>query len=215
MWDAVVGWTVFGDVDLSGVKSLETVQHLGPSTIGIDTIYRSKGRIPEEFLRGAGVPEQFVACLPALATQDIESDTCFIAYANEDEEVARTLEVDLQRNGVRCWLAPGNMQLDDRIRQSIDPTIRLHDRLLLMLSEHSIAATWVVDVVEVALEEEQLSERSVLLLMRVDNQEPEMGTPWLEPLRATHPIHDFSRWQDEDRYRESLHRLLHALRGGR
>jgi hypothetical protein len=31
--------------------------HNGPSTIGIDTIYNSGGKIPEIFLRGAGVPK--------------------------------------------------------------------------------------------------------------------------------------------------------------
>ena len=34
-----------------------TVHHGGPSTIGIDTLFRSKGKIPEVFLRGCGVPE--------------------------------------------------------------------------------------------------------------------------------------------------------------
>lgn len=55
-----VGYTTFADVDLSQVKGLETAQHLGPSTIGIDTIYRSKGKIPHAFLCGAGVPERFI-----------------------------------------------------------------------------------------------------------------------------------------------------------
>ncbi len=32
--------TIFGDVDLSLVVGLDTVEHYGPSTIGIDTIYR-------------------------------------------------------------------------------------------------------------------------------------------------------------------------------
>ena len=40
---AEIGATVFGDIDLSMVKGLETVVHDGPSIIGIDTIYRSKG----------------------------------------------------------------------------------------------------------------------------------------------------------------------------
>ena len=57
---AIVGYTSFGDVDLSVVKNLETVRHRGPSTIGIDTIYRSQGNIPEAFLRGAGVPDSFI-----------------------------------------------------------------------------------------------------------------------------------------------------------
>jgi hypothetical protein len=50
--------TKFADVDLSPTKGLEVVKHLGPSTIGIDTIYRSGGKIPEVFLRGCGVPDE-------------------------------------------------------------------------------------------------------------------------------------------------------------
>src|SRR5205085_11432174 len=57
---AIVGWTIFGNVDLSRVKGLETVRHNGPSTIGIDTIYLSQGNIPEVFLKGAGVDDTFI-----------------------------------------------------------------------------------------------------------------------------------------------------------
>jgi len=40
---AMLGWTTFADVDLSEAEGLDAVNHRGPSTIGIDTIYRSKG----------------------------------------------------------------------------------------------------------------------------------------------------------------------------
>jgi hypothetical protein len=212
MWDAIVGWTVFGDVDLSGVRSLETVKHLGPSTIGIDTIYRSKGRIPEEFLRRAGVPEQFVTHLPSLTSQDVLPDTCFIAYGGEDEEFARRLQVDLHNHGVRCWLAPSDLELDERIRQSIDPTIRLHDRVLFILSEHSIGSRWVKDAVEVALEEEQLRDRATLFAIRLDDSVPLTDMDWLECERAAHTVHDFSRWRVDRDYQQTLGALLHALR---
>src|ERR1051326_1912866 len=55
-----VGQTTFGNVDLSVVKGLDAVIQFGPSTIGIDTIYRSKGNIPEKFLNGAGVDDTFI-----------------------------------------------------------------------------------------------------------------------------------------------------------
>jgi uncharacterized protein YjbI with pentapeptide repeats len=54
--EASIGYTTFGDNDLSHVKGLESVQHAGPSTIGIDTIYRSQGKIPLAFLRGSAIP---------------------------------------------------------------------------------------------------------------------------------------------------------------
>src|SRR5260221_459687 len=49
--EAIVGWTTFADVDLSSALNLDTVRHDGPSTIGIDTIYKSKEKIPDAFLR--------------------------------------------------------------------------------------------------------------------------------------------------------------------
>src|SRR6266852_2840374 len=42
---ATVGATTFGNVDLREVKGLETVTHSFPSSIGIDTLYRSEGHI--------------------------------------------------------------------------------------------------------------------------------------------------------------------------
>jgi len=44
--EAQIGDTIFGRNDLSTVKGLETVRHVGPSIIGIDTIFLSKGNIP-------------------------------------------------------------------------------------------------------------------------------------------------------------------------
>ena len=66
-------------VDLRDVRGLETVQHDGPSMIGIDTIYRSKGKIPEVFLRGAGVPENFIEYMRSLVGSAIEYYSCFIS----------------------------------------------------------------------------------------------------------------------------------------
>ena len=48
--------TSFATVDLSEVKGLESIKHKGPSTVGIDTLFRSHGKIPEGFLRGCSVP---------------------------------------------------------------------------------------------------------------------------------------------------------------
>jgi hypothetical protein len=211
MWEAIVGWTVFGDVDLSDVRGLAGIVHLGPSTIGVDTIYRSKGRIPEGFLRGAGVPEQFVSHLSSLTRRKAPCDTCFIAYGGEDEEFVRRLEVDLHVAGVRCWLAPRDLELDERIRQSIDPTIRLHDRLLLILSEHSTDRPWVKDVLKVALQEEEIRDATMLFAIRLDDSLPQTDTAWLQRLSETRPIYDFGRWRADELYRQALDGLLQAL----
>jgi len=49
--DAVFGSTILADIDLSQVNELDALKHNGPSSIGIDTLYKSHGRIPDKFLR--------------------------------------------------------------------------------------------------------------------------------------------------------------------
>lgn len=87
--DCTMTGVQLGNVDLSQTKGLETVGHLGPSTIGIDTIYRSGGKIPEVFLRGTGVPEPFIVQMKSLvsAMSPIEFYSCFISYSSKDQEL--------------------------------------------------------------------------------------------------------------------------------
>ena len=100
-----------GGNDLSETRGLDTVRHTAPSEIGIDTIYRSKGRIPLAFLRGAGVPEHFIEYIPSLvAPGAIQFYSCFISYSAKDQEFADRLYLDLQNKGVRCWFAPHDIQ---------------------------------------------------------------------------------------------------------
>jgi hypothetical protein len=80
---AIMSNTIFGNVDLSEAVGLETVVHGGPSTIGIDSIFRSKGKIPEIFLRGAGVPEGFITFMKSLVVNPIEYYSCFISFQAE------------------------------------------------------------------------------------------------------------------------------------
>jgi uncharacterized protein YjbI with pentapeptide repeats len=89
--DVTVGGTTFGTNDLSAVKGLEALMHSGPSTIGIDTIYRSQGKIPEVFLRGCGVPENFITFHTSLVNNPIEFYSCFISYSHADQSFARRL----------------------------------------------------------------------------------------------------------------------------
>ena len=88
-----------------------------PSTIGIDTIYKSRGKIPVEFLRGCGVPENFIAYMHSLTGQAFfEFYSCFISYSSKDQEFAERLHADLQAKGVRCWFAPEDLKIGDRFQ---------------------------------------------------------------------------------------------------
>ncbi len=140
---AFIGYTIFGDNDLSYVKGLETVKHEGPSIIGIDTIYRSHGNIPLAFLRGAGVPDNFIEYMGSLTGKALEFYSCFISYSTKDQEFADRLYADLQNKGVRCWFAPHDIQAGKKIHEQIDEAIRRYERLLLILSANSMKSPWV------------------------------------------------------------------------
>lgn len=135
--------TLFADLDLSNVKGLETVRHHGPSTIGIDTLFQSRGMIPDVFLRGAGVPDAMIAYAKSLVSNPIEFYSCFISYSTNDQEFANRLHTDLQSKGVRCWFAPHKMQAGKKIHEQIDEAIRIYDKLLLILSDASMTSEWV------------------------------------------------------------------------
>ncbi len=210
---AVVGNTIFADLDLRWVKGLDTVRHWGPSTIGIDTIYRSHGQIPDAFLRGCGVPDSFIATLVSLDGEAIQYYySCFISYSSKDDDFAQRLHADLQAKGVRCWFAPENMKIGDKIRPRIDEAIRFHDKLLLVLSEHSIDSAWVEKEVETAFEEESKRKKTVLFPVRLDATVMETGQAWAADIRRTRHIGDFCAWKDHDAYQRAFHRLLRDLK---
>jgi uncharacterized protein YbdZ (MbtH family) len=209
--NAYLGWTSFGDRDLRMIKGLHTVQHKGPSPLSINTIYLSKGEIPENFLEGIGAPDVFIEYVRSLTNKPIEYYTCFISYSSKDELFAKRLHNDLQQEGVRCWFAPEDMEIGDRVKERIDESIRLYDKLLLILSEHSIASNWVAYEVERALNKEPKGIPNVLYPVRVDQTILTCTTDWASNIQATRYVGDFENWTDPQQYEASFKRLLRAL----
>ncbi len=210
-------WTILGNVDLRVVKGLETVWHDGPSHLSINTLYYSRGDIPEAFVRGTGAPDSFIEYMRSLATRPIEYYTCFISYSSKDEAFAKRLYADLKSYSVPCWFAPEDMKIGDRIRDRIDQSIRLYDKLLLVLSEHSVMSEWVEDEVEAAMEKERLAreggeERVVLFPVRLDEAIKTTTKAWAAKLRRQRHIADFSSWKNHDDYQKAFTRLLRDLK---
>ncbi|MFZ0962423.1 MAG: toll/interleukin-1 receptor domain-containing protein [Terriglobia bacterium] len=206
------------DLDLSTVIGLESAGQGGPSSIGIDTIYKSKGNIPEIFLRRAGVPEDFIVYMQSLVGKGIEFYSCFISYSSKDNDFAQRLHADLQQQGVRCWFAPEDLKIGDNFRMRIDESIRIYDKLMVVLSENSIRSPWVEEEVEAALEKERKLEKEqkqnkpVLFPIRLDDAVMETDQAWAASLRRTRHIGDFRTWKDHDQYQKSFERLLRDLK---
>lgn len=214
---ARVGWTIFGDCDLRIVRGLETIQHEGPSPLSINTIYRSEGNIPETFLQGVGIPNSFIDYMRSLVSKLFDYYTCFISYSSKDQAFAERLYIDLQSKGVRCWFAPKDIKIGDKIRPRIDEAILIHDKLLLVLSEHAIESDWVEKEVETAFEKERLAkergeERTVLFPIRLDDTVMHTAQAWAADIRRVRHIGDFSQWKNHDHYQKALSQLLRDLK---
>jgi uncharacterized protein YjbI with pentapeptide repeats len=208
---ARLGWTVFGDVDLSTTQGPEMVQHRGPSTIGINTLYRSQGNIPEVFLRGAGVSEEMITYSKSLVGQPFQYYSCFISYSSRDDALAQRLHADLQVKGVRCWFAPEDLKIGDEFRSHIDESIQVYDRLLLILSEYSVKSRWVQKEVETAFEKEDKENRIVLFPIRIDEAVMHSAIGWAADIRRQRYIGNFLRWKDPDAYQQAFNRLFRDL----
>ena len=203
--------TIFADIDLTDVKGLESCVHQGPSIIDHRTLERS-GKLPLSFLRGCGLPDTFIDYLPSLLNQPIQHYSCFISYSSKDEALAQRLHADLQDKGVRCWFAPEDLKIGNKLRVRIDEAIRIYEKLLLLLSEHSMTSTWVENEVETAFDKEnERSGEPVLFPIRLDTAVMESKTGWAAAIRRTRHIGDFSNWKDHNEYQKGLERLLRDL----
>ena len=222
---AMFAYTLFADNDLSAVTGLETASHFAPSTVGVDTIYRSKGKIPEVFLRGCGVPDEFITLARSLVTSPIQFYSCFISYSTKDQDFADRLYADLQNKGVRCWFAPHDIHGGRKLHEQIDEAIRLHDKLLLILSPHSMESEWVKTEIAKARKREVrdpegILKRRVLFPIRLapfatlrdwECFDADTGKDSAREIRE-YFIPDFSNWKDHDSYQEAFQRLIGDLK---
>lgn len=142
----------------------------------------------------------------------IEYHSCFISYSSKDEEFAKKLYIDLRNNGVKCWFAPEDMKIGDKIRLTIDRAIPTYDKLLIILSENSINSDWVEHEVEVALQKEIEQKRVVLFPIRLDDAVIESTLGWTGKIRRERNIGDFKEWKNHDSYIKVFKRLLKDLK---
>lgn len=105
-----------------------------------------------------------------------------------------------------------DLKIGDRIRPAIHDAIRLHDKLLLILSEHSVGSRWVEDEVERALDRENAEDSTILFPIRLDDAVMNVDAGWASSIKRTRHIGDFRAWNDPEKYQVAFDRLLRDLR---
>jgi len=128
---------------------------------------------------------------------------------------------DLQAKGVRCWFAPHDIMGGRKIHEQIDEAIRAHDKLLLILSEHSMASDWVGTEIASAREREAREKKQMLFPITIAPFEEvkqwkkfdaDRGTDSAREIREYY-IPDFSGWDsDHAGYQREFEKLVGALK---
>jgi len=217
---AKIGRTTFANNDLSTVKGLDAITHLGPSTIGVDTLFRSDGKIPAVFLRGAGVPEDFITFVPSLVGRAVEFYSCFISYSHQDEEFSRRLQSRMRSENLRVWYAPEDMKGGRKLHEEIYSAIQIYDKLLLILSANSMESEWVRTEIRRARKVEREEDRRKLFPIRLVDFEAiekwecfdaDSGRDLAAELREYY-IPDFSNWKDHSAFETEFAKLLRDLK---
>jgi len=206
---AAVLRSTFANVSLANVRGLDAIVGF-ENSIGIDTFFKSGG-LPESFLRNS-VPEEFTQYAASLVGKAIEYYSCFLSYSSKDDEFARRLYNDLLGKNIRTWFAPEDLKIVERFRSRIDESIRIHDKLVLILSADSVASDWVETEVESALERERKEGKEVLFPIAIDDEGFTAQQSWAAYIRRKRHIGDFRKWKSHDDYTNAFDRLVRDLK---
>jgi hypothetical protein len=211
--------TTFTFTSLRAAKGLDACEHLGPSALDYHTLMIS-GPLPEVFLRGCGLPNEFIRYLPGFWTQPNTFYSCFISYSIADKAFAVRLHNALQGHGIRCWLDEHQILAGDPTHRAVDEGIRLWDKVLLCCSKDSLSSWWVDKEVEKALlKEEQISKgrgKEVMAILPL-NVDGHMFWPGWEGWNQKHLTHrkapDFTGWETDDaKFEDQLEVVINSLR---
>ena len=209
-----MGATNFSAVDLSSATGLAEVKHITYSSLGVDALYASRGKIPEIFLRGCGVPDNLIQLQKSLiASGAWEYYSCFISYSHEDKPFASRLHDQLQGKGIRCWLDEAKLKIGEEILKGVLDAIRINDRVVLCCSESSLTSEWVETELEETFEKEDKEGRPILLPLDLDGY---LFKGWKGPKAVKvrkRLAANFTGWErDNAKFEAQFERVVQALR---
>ena len=215
---AALGYTVFQDCDLRNVIGLERVRHDAPSSIGVDTVYRSGGQLPGVFLSGAGVPGSIATLQETIAAAGQSRGELYISCRDDDEDFARKLSADLEEQGITTWVfserVRGNAlvsRLSSSDQEEIERWLRNYDKLIVVASSRAIEYETILNDITAARDKQQAADRWLLYFVAPDDGLMRPSGRIARNMAAENVIFDL-RAGDEETYQAELAKLADALR---
>jgi hypothetical protein len=164
------------------------------------------------FQNSAGLKRYFGGLLEDASTawadqRDIPFVSCFLSYNRNDEAFTRQLYRDLSRLRLSCWFAPVDLRTD-HLERALKQAIENTDKLLIVLSEHSLASRWVTFEAEHALAKERGANSRLLFPLLLDRSAIDSDVAWVRDVHDRGYAVDFSGWQDQRVYGKALDELV-------
>ena len=216
----LLGYTVFQNCDLSQADELTLARHDAPSTVGVDTLIRSAGKIPPEFLLGSGVPTEMVSVLGSIADEPTDLGEFYISCAEADVAFAEGLRDSLRSQGVRSWVFAenfrGNALVDRRStseEEEIERWVRHYDKLIVVCSQSGLDSETVRNDLSQAKDQQSSRDEWVCYVVDPDGTLDNPRARAARNLTYEHRIFDMRGHQEgADKYQEAVADLAGNLK---
>ena len=132
----------------------------------------------------------------------------------------RRLQARMREAGIRVWFAPEDLKGGKKLHEQLFEAIQIHNRLLIVLSEHSIQSEWVMTEIRKARETEKKEKRRKLFPIRLTDFETlrdwtcfdaDTGKDLAVEVREYAMPNDFSNWKNHDAFESAFARLKKDL----
>ncbi|MER7581865.1 toll/interleukin-1 receptor domain-containing protein [Kitasatospora sp. NPDC097691] len=140
------------------LRNREAVRELRSDLAGLERFFVRAGADPDtvrayrDTARGAREPAR---------------PSVFISYSSADESFATDLRNQLEANGVDTWFAPHDIRGGRTILEQVTEEIQRRGRMVLVLSEASMASNWVATEIGRAVRAERESGTRKLFPIRI------------------------------------------------
>lgn len=223
-------YTKVSQLNMTNIKSIEMINHKGPTYLDATTFQKSQGQIPEIFLKGCGLSDWEIESVklynPKLTPTEvtdilykmdelrnekpIQFHNLFISYNHKDAPFADALEKYLDAKGIRFW-----RDVHDAPAGRLDKIVlrEMKDRVVLLLfSKNSANSDWVEFEIENARKLEKEQGRDVLCPIAIDDAWQSCGwSPILINQIKKYHVLDFSNWEDAAMMERQFGKLLKGL----
>jgi len=169
------------------------------------------------FLSRCGLPPEAYLLYQEISSSS-KHDSVFISYSSNDEIFARELHTELQKQGIDVWFAPHDMEGGKKIIDQVTNAINEKNRVILILSEHSMKSGWVsTEIRKASRASDKYSKLFPIRLVdyeKIQNWElfdSDIGEDLAVHIRSFF-IPDFTNWNDSEVFALEITKLSKALK---